>query len=63
MMEMITTMTANFQLLENKKKFLQEPNCPPSLRVQLSHRWKGKIDNDDNDDDGNRIMFVLIMFS
>ena len=45
MMEMIavTMMTANFQLLKSDKKFLQEPNCAPSLRVQLSNGRQGEI--------------------
>ena len=54
-------MMANFQLLKNNKKFLQEPNCAPSLRVQLSHRWKGdNDDNDDNDDDDDDVFMIMI---
>ena len=61
-MEMIAVMMmANFQLLKNNKKFLQEPNCAPSLRVQLSHRWKGdNDDNDDNDDDDDDVFMIMI---
>ena len=44
---------------DDNKKFLQEPNCAPSLCVQLSHRWKCKLTMMTM----MLMMLVLMMFS